>query len=166
MRGNGFMDYSYDKPSRTLRWDFTETIKPVEFQHPDISSIDAVSQIACVWGYKRRVENGAALGQSATAAAKREKMAGIVEILESGHWELPRGAKPKTVNIDALVAAMVATSGKLAATVRAFLEKKAEDVRAALSQSARFAEAYAVALAQQRPVVKLDDEMQAEIDAI
>jgi len=169
---NARMIYSFDAPTRELRWTFGNGIEDVAFTAPD-APMDSLVFIAMVHGFKQKIADTAAMecdtetGKSAPMVAKRAAMQTVVERLNAGEWNATRtGATPKTVDVDSLIAAMAAATGKSVIGVRAYVEGRTEEQRKALVANDKYREGYAIALVHKRPAGVLSDEDEAEIDAI
>lgn len=161
------IDYVFDAETSLHRWTFGHGIKDVTFSTAKPRPTDDTAKNH---GYKQKIADKAAIthdtanGAAATLAEKAAAMQEAVDNLENGIWNGARGAR--VVNVDALVAAMIATLNKNVVGVRIYVEAKDEPGRKALADSAQFKAAYVMAVAQQRPTTTLDDATEAELDAI
>lgn len=181
------MKKTFDEVTRVLTWTFSGTNAPkaVQFQVPDLSEwnewygsgapvVYKTMDAALINGYAQKIGDAGALarsketGKTTTDQDKAAAMQVVVDrLVLEGEWNASKaGGKVKVINVDALVAAMVSVRGKNPERIRAYVQGCDEDKRKALAGSDQFAEAYVVALAGQRPVSVLDEEVDAEIDAI
>lgn len=169
------MEYSFDEPSREMRWTFAGMGAPADVVYvaPSVVADDATVEPALLNGYRQKIGDAAAIarstttGLSATAHDKRAAMQKVVDNLNNGLWNAVRAAAiPKTVNVDALVAAIVAATGRSVEGCREFVEAKDESGRKDLTNSKQFAEGYLLAVMHQRKLRTLTAEEQAELDAI
>lgn len=162
------MKKTYDAPSRTLTWIYGGSIPDLTYTVPTIVSDDPTADHALVNGYAQKIGDAGAIarstetGKSATDADKRAAMQTVVDRLVAGEWNATAKTRaPKTIDVGALVAAIAGISGKGVVAVRAYVEGRTEEQRAALAGSKQFAAAYATALAQARPATDIDT---SEID--
>lgn len=178
------MEYSFDEPSREMRWTFEGMNAPADvvFVVPEVAhginleldgNVAVTVEPALINGYKQKIGDAAAIarstttGLSATAHDKRAAMQKVVDNLNAGLWNAVRAAAiPKTVNVEALAIAIAAGTGKQIGAIYPFIEAKTEEGRKALTNSKQFAEGYLLQLTRQRPLRQLSAKDSAELDAI
>ena len=165
--------YAYDEPSRTHTWSFGAGIDDVVYTMPKIASDDPTAEPALANGYKQKIADAGALardqktGAAPTLDKRAEAMRTVAtRLADEKQWNATAGAKPKLIDVDALIAAILAVKSKPEAGVRAYVESRTEDQRKNLANSKDFAEAYAIAVAKARAVRELSAELQSELDAI
>ena len=169
------MKHEYKVDARRHVWTFGGSIPDVVFDIPEPDH--PTFETAAIHGYKQKIGDAAAIvrstetGKSATDVEKRDAMQTIVDrILVDELWNAERTgkrtAKVAPINVDALVAALVAIRNRPEAACRAYVESKSEDVRFALAMSDEFRLQYAMETVKMAAAKPLTDELANELDAI
>jgi hypothetical protein len=170
------MKHVFDVGTRTHRWTFGHGLKDVVFAIPE--SDHPTFESAARHGYKQKIADAGAIvrdtttGKSATDSEKRAAMQTICDrILIDELWNAERSGERKQkvapINVEALVAAIVAIRNRPAAAALAFVGSKPENVRFALAMSDEFRLQYSLECVKAAGAApKLDVELAAEIDAI
>ena len=143
---------------RTHTWSFGAGIDDVVYTMPKIASDDPTAEPALANGYKQKIADAGALardqktGAAPTPDKRAEAMRTVAtRLADEKQWNATAGAKPKLIDVDALIAAILAVKSKPEAGVRAYVESRTEDQRKNLANSKDFAEAYAIAVAKRAP---------------
>ena len=168
------MKYAFDAFSGTHVWTFGNGLEDVRYTQPVIVSDSPVAAPMLANGAKQKIADAGAIprdtktGKSATDAEKRDAMQAVVERLNNGVWNAERtgATKARPIDVAALVAAIVTLRQRPVEKVQAFVAAKTEEQRFALAMSDEFRLEYAMQCVKIRPVVALDDEQLAEIDAL
>lgn len=161
-RANGVMQYAYDAPSGEMRWAFGGKVADVVFVIPNETVVTGICLSAMIHGFKQKIGDAAALGQSATSAEKRDAMQRVVDALNGGEWSPPRGEGAAVGSM--LARAIAEAKGKPVADVVKWLAGRSAIERNALAVG-KYADA--IAVMRKAKVGPIDeDAIDAEIDAI
>lgn len=168
------MKHAFNAPTRTHTWTFSRDVNDVRYVVTKYD-VDPVDDAAMVHGFKQKIADAAAIpfaknDRYATDQEKRDAMQAVVDRLNDGKWNAELGGggkKPKLVNVEALVAAIVAIRGRAEAAVRAFVDAKTEEQRNALSMNDEFWLEYAMQCVRLAgPAKALDAGLTDELDAL
>ena len=133
MRANAVMEYSFDAINREHCWTFGGKAADVNFAEPDGNSV--LTARAASHGFKQKIADAAAKGQTATTREKRDAMQKVVDALNNGDW----AAERESAGSD-LAQIIAAVDGKPVAKIAAYLKGLTAAQKTALGALPRYAE--------------------------
>ncbi len=133
MRANAVMDYAFDSINMEHRWVFGHGIEDVAFV--ETGEFPALDARAKSHGFKQKIADAGAKGQTATNREKRDAMQKVVDALRRGEWAADReSAGTELAQIIATV------DRKPVAKIAAYLKTLTSAQKAALGALPRYAE--------------------------